>query len=124
MTLRSMLREIGHHPGGGVWMVAQMLAAIASVAYLGTTSDLRLLPDFVPIIGMFLLQLPGSIVVAGAASLLRLPLPAETQSLLRLLAVEWVLTAGLNYGLFIYGIPALSNRLEARWPFERTFFRR
>jgi hypothetical protein len=124
MITQRLLREIGLHPLGGLWVMGQLLAAVVCLACFrpsGEHSDFFwMLPA---IVLMFIIQLPTS-VVTHVATFAVLSLPTTERTLLRFLACQWLLTALVHYAVFVYAVPALSRVIESRWPFERTYFRR
>ena len=117
MTIQRVLREIGRHPIGGLWVLGQLLAAVVCLACFRPSDERSEFLWILPVIAlMFIIQLPTSFAL--------LSLPTTKHTLLRVLACQWLLTASVNYAVFVYGVPALSRVIETHWPFERTYFRR
>jgi hypothetical protein len=124
MTFRRVLGEIGHHPAAGVWTMAQLLLPLAYLLWL-RSEPAALWGLFGVIVAMGVMQLPAS--VAGfwvTPLLMQLPPPHDVRALVRLLTWQWGITAILNYVIWAYAIPAFIRWSEARWPFERVYFRR
>jgi hypothetical protein len=124
MTIQRVLREIGRHPIGGLWVLAQLLAAVVCLACFRPSGERSEFLWIVPVIAlMFIIQLPTS-ALTHVATFALLSLPTTERTLLRILACQWLLTASVNYAVVVYGVPALSRVVETHWPFERTYFRR
>ena len=102
----------------------QMLVPLWFVVSLRSGEKGALWLTVIVIAAMAVLQFPASLAAAVLTRFLPMRADLAPHELLRWLTWEWVVTGCLNYVIWVYAIPALSRRIEARWPFERIYFRR
>jgi hypothetical protein len=122
MIARRILREIGRHPVAGLCVIGQTLVPLVCLIYSPRGDDRGAFGwSFEVVLMLLVLQLPASVAVFPVASSLPGPSPFEDQEMFRWLTAQAFLAACANYPIWAYALPALSRRIEARWPWQRPY---
>ena len=121
--MMSFAREIGRHPGAGVWLIAQLLLV---VIFRAAPPGGWWLMWFIPLASITtLIQFPAApIVLVTTTRMFAAWSSGRGDGLLDILVVHWVSAAFLNYIIWVYVAPRLADWVEARLPSGLTYFRR